>query len=451
MIVFLVPLASAAQHPVPLDKGVKEDVCLQCHGDHAEGKVVHPAVQMGCFSCHFVRGSGDSTRVVLKTPKSTILCTSCHEDKKAAAGDKRVHAPVRKDCLQCHEPHTSANKYLLKKAESGDKEHNLCLQCHTKGLNVPEKGSRHAALDMGCDTCHVTHKTGSGKDEFKFHLTKQAPGLCMDCHDVKDKALIEAHKGQPFATADCTTCHDPHQSKSPKLMQAYLHPPFADKTCEVCHDPAVNGKVKLNQPQVAAVCSTCHDDVVKKIATAKVPHPGAQGDCTDCHNPHGGRFPRFLTPNPVAVCENCHTEQAGLLSTKSVTHGPAAVRCSICHEPHGGDRPKLLRAEGNELCLECHGPDAKGKKVADSDSISIFGGSIMLPFNFLDSTSRLPLLAGKGHPVAKHPVSGPDPSNPSKQITCLRCHVPHAGDAGLLVVEGVSTAPLCSQCHKNIK
>jgi len=448
MLVFLVPAASAAQHPVPLDKGVKEDVCLQCHGDHAEGKVVHPAVQMGCFSCHFVRGSGDNTRVVLKTPKSTILCTSCHEDKKVAVGAKYAHPPVAKDCLQCHVPHTSDNKNLLKKPESGDKEHNLCLQCHTQGLNVPEKGSRHAALDMGCDACHVTHQAGSGKGVLESHLTKAAPALCLDCHDAKDSKLIEAHKGQPFATADCTTCHDPHQSKSPDLLQAYLHPPFADRTCEVCHDPAVNGKVKLNQPQVSAVCSTCHDGVAKTIATAKIPHPGAQADCTDCHNPHGGRFPRFLTPNPVAVCEGCHTEQA---AAAPVVHGPVSVRCSICHTPHGGDNPKLLRANGNNLCLECHGPDAKGKKVADLDSITIFGGSITLPSNFLDSTARLPLLAGKGHPVAKHPVSGPDPSNPSKQITCLRCHVPHSGEAGLLIVEGVSTAPLCSQCHKNIK
>ena len=36
-------------------------------------------------------------------------------------------------------------------------------------MNVPEKGSRHAALDMGCDTCHVTHKTGErGKQEFDY-------------------------------------------------------------------------------------------------------------------------------------------------------------------------------------------------------------------------------------------------------------------------------------------
>ena len=51
-----------------------------------------------------------------------------------------------------------------------------------------------------------------GKAEFDYHLTKSAPALCIDCHDVKDASLQKAHHDQPFGTADCTTCHDPHQS-----------------------------------------------------------------------------------------------------------------------------------------------------------------------------------------------------------------------------------------------
>ena len=64
-------------------------------------------------------------------------------------------------------------------------------------------GSRHAALDMGCETCHVTHKTGDrGRLEFAFHLTKAAPALCLDCHDPKDAELLKAHQDQPFGTRE---------------------------------------------------------------------------------------------------------------------------------------------------------------------------------------------------------------------------------------------------------
>ena len=82
----------------------------------------------------------------------------------------------------------------------------------------PKDGSRHAALDMGCETCHVTHKVGEkGKVEFDFHLTKAPPALCLDCHDATSADLVKAHQGQPFGTANCVQCHDPHQSSQPQL------------------------------------------------------------------------------------------------------------------------------------------------------------------------------------------------------------------------------------------
>jgi predicted CXXCH cytochrome family protein len=442
----------AAQHPVPLDKGVKEEDCLQCHEDLTKGKVVHAAVGMGCFNCHVVRGSGDATRVTLKTPKSTSLCITCHADKKADNPKQHFHAPVGVDCLKCHTPHNSENKALLKKTSSGDKDSNLCLQCHTQGLNTPEKGSRHAALDMGCDTCHVTHKTGTDNTpEIAFHLTKSAPGLCIDCHDVKDSKLVAAHKNQPFGSADCTSCHDPHQSKSPKLLQKYVHPPFADG-CDTCHEAPQNGKVKLTQPDAKTLCAMCHDEAAKKIENAKFPHAGAQGDCTACHNPHAGRYPRFVSPDPVGVCDSCHADLLELRNSKHVTHSPVSGQCSICHAPHGGDNPKLLRAQKDDLCLECHGSEVKGTPVAGTDKLSIFDKTVELPAKYLQSATHLQLQNGKGHPVKNHPVSGPDPSNKGAQFGCLRCHVPHAGDSKLLVTGGTGTGgPLCSQCHPKIK
>jgi len=64
--------------------------------------------------------------------------------------------PAVRDCLTCHDPHTSDNKNQLLKPLSGGEKENLCLSCHQTGLHVSEKGSRHAALDMGCDACHLT-------------------------------------------------------------------------------------------------------------------------------------------------------------------------------------------------------------------------------------------------------------------------------------------------------
>ena len=367
-----------------------------------------------------------------------------------------MHDPVAKDCLTCHDPHTSANDHLLLKPMTGEKADNLCLTCHDQGVGVSDKGSRHAALDMGCDTCHVTHKVRKlGQEDSMYLLTKAAPELCIACHDPKDEKLVKAHQGQPIAGADCTGCHDPHDSKVPKLLRKYLHQPFADKSCDTCHQPAKDGKVVLTSDG-RALCAMCHDEQVKNIDNAKFAHAGAQGDCIQCHNPHGGKYPRFVRPNPVAVCESCHPNEQEIHETKRVLHNPAYQQaCSVCHAPHGGEREHLLRAESNDLCLTCHGPNASGAKVAGSDDVTIFNGTVELPGNYLSDVFRLRLNSrGVGHPDDKHPVSGVlDPSDPqkAKMITCLSCHTPHGGAHALLITGVDTSGSLCQKCHTDLR
>lgn len=450
--------ALAKTHPVPLDKNVDAAKCLECHEDKSKGKAVHSAIAAGCMSCHEVRVNRDVTRVKLITATPYTLCLQCHSEKNAAGVKGAVHPPAVRDCLTCHDPHTSDNKNQLLKPTSGDAKENLCLSCHSIGLNTPEKGSRHAALDMGCDTCHTTHKTGeAGKAEFDFHLTKAAPALCIDCHDVKDAGLQKAHQGQPFDKADCTSCHDPHQSASPKLMRQFMHPPFADKSCDMCHAPAKDGKVVLTQADVKALCVTCHDEKAKQIDSAKVPHPGAAGDCTDCHNPHASRQPGLPKTNGVDICLTCHSDQAEQ-GKKHYLHQPAFKQaCATCHEAHGSENGHLLRAKTtNLLCLECHGPDSKPKLVEAEHVQTIFDGKVKLPLDYYqkNKVAILPLRYGLGHPVVGHPVQDlVDPADPTKiqkQLNCLTCHQPHSSaKPAMLVKDQENNMAFCDTCHKN--
>ena len=458
LLIELVP-AFAKEHPVPLDKNVDSAKCLECQPEKTKGKAVHSAIATGCLSCHEVRVNKDVTRIKLITSTPQALCLTCHAEKDAATLKGTVHPPAVRGCIKCHDPHTSDNKNQLLKAESGDKGQNLCLDCHTQGLNVPEKGSRHAALDLGCETCHITHKTGeAGKAEFDFHLTKSAPALCLDCHDPKDASLQKAHHDQPFATADCTSCHDPHQSATPKLMRQFLHPPFADKSCDLCHAPAKDGKVVLTQADAKSLCVTCHSEQAEKIDKAKVPHPGAAGDCTDCHNPHASRQPGLPKTNAVDICLGCHTDQTEQ-AKQHVLHQPAFKQgCSTCHEPHGGANDHLLRANTtNALCLECHGADSQPKKLESEHVLAIFNGSVKLPEDYFakNKVVVLPLKYGRGHPVEGHPVSDVvDPTDITKtraQINCLSCHQPHSSaQADLLIKDQPNNLTFCSSCHKDM-
>jgi predicted CXXCH cytochrome family protein len=449
---------SADIHPVPLEKNADSAKCLECHADKAKGKAVHTAISTGCTSCHEIRVNRDVTRVKLITTTAYGLCLTCHKDKNAAESKGTVHKPAVRDCLKCHDPHQTDNKFELLKPTAGDQKENLCLGCHATGLNVPEKGSRHPALDMGCETCHATHKTGPrGNPEFDFHLTKNPPALCADCHDTSSAELQKAHQNQPFATANCVQCHDPHQSAMPKLMAKFTHPPFADKQCEVCHAAAKDGKVVLTQDSAKALCSTCHEEKAKLIESAKVQHPGAAGDCTDCHSPHAAREPGLPKTNAVDICLGCHTDIADL-AKKPVHHQPAFVQgCATCHEPHGGGREKLLRAEGSALCLECHGPDAVPQQDKSAQVIKIFNGKVRLPEDYYrkNKVVILPLKYGKGHPIAGHPVTDVvDPTDISKirqKLNCLSCHQPHASaHADLLVKDQENNMAFCATCHKDL-
>ena len=450
-------LLFASIHPVPLDKNTDPAKCAECHADKAKGKFTHSAIAMGCTTCHEIRTNKDVTRIKLITTTPQTLCLTCHADHNAADLKGKVHPPAVRDCVKCHDPHTSDNKNQLLKPESGDKGQNLCLECHTQGVNVSAGGSRHAALDMGCDTCHVTHKTGErGKEEFDYHLTKSAPALCVDCHDVKDAGLVKAHQGQPFANANCVQCHNPHQSRSPKLMQAFTHAPFAMGSCDTCHQPAKDGKVVLTQADSKALCVTCHSDKAEQIDKAKVPHPGAQGDCITCHNPHAGKTPGFIQPDPVNACLACHSQQADDFK-KAHLHEPAyELGCATCHTPHGGDNEHLLRAKGNALCLECHGPDAKPQKLEAEHVLTIFNGQVKLPEDYYQKNKVviLPIKYGLGHPMLGHPVQ--DVMNPADvtkvktHIDCMTCHQPHASaQPDLLVKDQANNMAFCDTCHKN--
>ncbi len=447
--------ATAKQHPVPLEPNTDAAKCIECHEDHAKGANVHSAIATGCTSCHEIRTAKDVTRIKLTTASPSRLCLQCHANKDAATIKGQVHSPAVRDCLKCHDPHVSPNKYQLLKPESGDAKENLCLSCHDVGVKVAEKGSRHPALDMGCNSCHTTHKTGErGKREFDFHLTKDAPALCFDCHDAKDASLAKAHNNQPFASADCLSCHDPHQSSRPHLMQAFVHAPFDDKdSCSTCHQAAKDGKVVLTSASPKELCLTCHSEKAEQIEKAKVQHPGAAGDCTDCHDPHAGRSPAFPKPDGVAACTKCHTDQAEQ-GKKSYVHQPAFGQgCATCHDPHGNDNQHLLRtANINRLCLECHGPDTKPQRLPNEHEVAIFDGKVRLPENYFGKVPILPLKYGLGHPVDRHPVSDlMDPKDLQKVKTpmnCLSCHQPHSSaKPSLLAKDQENNQKFCSSCH----
>lgn len=445
--------ARATVHPAPITSTTD---CIACHADKAKGKVVHPAVQMGCTTCHAVLNRKGVSYVEMQHGGAPTLCFECHQDKKAmphmAAHPLTFDFPPQPGmlgpryvaCTACHDPHVTQFDHLLKKSESGDKDHNLCLGCHSNGANVPSGGSRHLALDSGCDTCHVLHKQGSpDAQEFIFQIAKSAPDLCTGCHDTSTTELQTAHRNLPFATANCTNCHDPHSSTRPDLEQKVIHSPYGDGQCESCHSTSSGKQLTFVRGGGTALCFGCHKNAQNKIRSASVQHAAVafKNSCTECHNPHASRTAALIAPDPVHACLKCHESQKRLEHTAQVKHAPAFdIRkgCVVCHAPHGAEQPHLLYLPAGESCAVCHA-EMKAKATVRKHVV-IPGSKVAISQRYLQEIEKVSM-----HQA--HTEGLPDPRNTKQTITCLTCHVPHGGEKALLITGNASTEKLCLECH----
>jgi len=194
----------AGSHPVRVDQNSN---CLECHADHATGAHVHPAVTLGCTSCHGIEDREDATYVVLKQTKG-VACFECHDP----AAFPYPHLPYASGmCLRCHNPHASANPRMLRA-----KVNELCLTCHldTKErrfsrnlptieltannsighpyVGHPVSGS-HDALnggEMSCMSCHRPHggtqldflKAAAEIPEDALNHGTETKDMCRQCH-----------------------------------------------------------------------------------------------------------------------------------------------------------------------------------------------------------------------------------------------------------------------------
>ncbi len=203
----------------------------------------------------------------------------------------------------------------------------------------------------------------------------------------------------------------------PAVAGEHPVPITADSNCAECHEAQT--KAKFVHSAIAAGCTSCHEvKVANETATVS------------------------LMQLSQELCFTCHDKQAG----ESV-HAPYATgECTACHDPHSSDYPRQLKAKVNDTCLRCHLDGA-------------------MPAEMQNSAARVYLDKDRvfGHPYAGHPVAGhPDPLNPSAEMTCLNCHIPHASNelklmataqkqsADLLNNEAPPTYDICLQCHVQI-
>lgn len=142
----------------------KQGISATCYSCHQQQRAEFrkrshmplPEGKLSCASCHNPHGS--PTRPMLNANTVNDVCYSCHAEKRGPFIWE--HAPVRENCLNCHEAHGSNQEMLLVAPRPF-----LCQQCHTNRTHrnmlatVPNLASGAAPdinlIGRGCQTCHA--------------------------------------------------------------------------------------------------------------------------------------------------------------------------------------------------------------------------------------------------------------------------------------------------------
>ena len=172
----------------------------------ATGDHVHPAVKLGCTSCHSIENREDASYVVLKQAKASLALSVISRRRFCT----RIFPYASGMCMRCHNPHLSANPRLLRA-----KVNELCLSCHLRTAEtVPSRYCRRShsrpttawtslrassrewksrsadRREMSCISCHLAHggaqlhllKMGAEIPEDALNQNTETKDMCRKCH-----------------------------------------------------------------------------------------------------------------------------------------------------------------------------------------------------------------------------------------------------------------------------
>jgi predicted CXXCH cytochrome family protein len=237
----------------------------------------------------------------------------------------------------------------------------------------------------------------------------------------QNKVTVEGiGAGKVIETQTADILYNPRNDPAlvpPEYSVTVMHTPEKEKLCATCHnmgsasEPA-GGMEKTNP------CYACH----KRMLNVPFVHgPAGTFSCAYCHGAQGASK-HAPSKRDAELCFDCHTEMADKLKKRKYRHGPiAAGMCEICHDPHGTLYPAQLRAPINELCESCHEQIRKGPHIVRTTT-------------------------GEGHPLEGKP--DPSKKGSGRQMSCISCHNPHAGDVRYFFQNNAEDRMLlCQMCH----
>jgi len=300
-LVAVLSVAAPVLGVAPVDSRFdKSCTTAECHPMPSvpDGAIDHaPFLEQWCDRCHTDHSA--SGKGLLSAPEPQV-CLACHAQVETREG-ALAHPAGGGDCTQCHDPHRSPVRHLLR----NDDLLMGCVGCHAQDLaREREKPHHHSYFDpeKECGSCHYAHANSAD-----HHLRPDVGETCLTCHDMaiqvqgrklenvgaELRASRVLHK--PAVDGQCQACHTPHGSVQPSLLK----------------DDYPAGDYQRYERANYALCWQCHDPALAETASTRTATRFRDGD-TNLHFVHVARIGK----------------------------GRA---CHLCHTPHAAERSHLLR------------------------------------------------------------------------------------------------------------
>jgi DmsE family decaheme c-type cytochrome len=211
--------------PVPTlkNKTPKEinDTCLTCHEKANQASFLssmHARRNVACTTCHSIH-SFKSDKAQLKTKTDSETCFTCHKTERAKSL-RTSHHPVREgkmSCSSCHNPHDGVRRKMIK----ADSNNELCYTCHAE-----KRGPflfEHAPVREDCVSCHDAHGSNHAR-----MVSQKLPNLCWNCHLTGSGHFgsgdnLSTEKGVPVAPPGAPSGYPTVNSR------------FVERACRTCH------------------------------------------------------------------------------------------------------------------------------------------------------------------------------------------------------------------------
>lgn len=194
-----------------------------------------------------------------------------------------------------------------------------CVECHTKvtpGSVADWKLSKHAAVGVGCDTCHgAGHMTAADASKAKI----PTPDTCGQCHQSQVEQFTHGKHALAWAAM--------------KAMPTFHYQPMAltegMKGCGACHQIGLKSPEEIatlrsegNNFGIAS-CDACHTRHTFSVAEARQPQA-----CETCHM--GFDHPQWEMYEGSKMGVRYQMKQLGILPASA-----SAPTCQTCHMQDG--------------------------------------------------------------------------------------------------------------------